>query len=453
MAIRNTLELKETQAPRLVRPFAEFFRLEAAGGILLLVAATGALVLANSPLAASYFSFFAVPFTVGGGTFSITKPVLLWVNDGLMALFFFVVGLEIKREILIGELSSVRKASLSILAASGGMILPALIYLLVNAGQESASGWGIPMATDIAFALGILALLARGAPLGLKVFLTAVAIIDDIGAVLVIALFYTSGVSFTALAVAGVLILVLAVLNRAGVRSPLPYTVLGVLLWIAILKSGVHATVAGVILAFFIPARRAVDEETFLDKARSMLDVFEADGAHPGPLPTAAQRDAIHSLEILSKAAETPLTRLEHRLHPWVAFLIVPLFAFANAGVAIQAGTSGIVGNPVTLGVAAGLVVGKPVGILLFAWGAVKLGLGDLPKGVNWTQVAGIAALCGIGFTMSLFIGNLAFDAPRFLEQAKMGILLGSGLSALLAAALLRAAQSRKHGPGTEPRR
>jgi NhaA family Na+:H+ antiporter len=438
MAQRNRIDLGTAPTPLLIRPFAEFFRLEAAGGILLLAAASLALILANSPLAESYFRFWNTSVTVGGGEWALTKPLILWVNDGLMALFFFVVGLEIKREILIGELSSPRKAAIPVAAALGGMMVPALIYAAFNAGQETLRGWGIPMATDIAFALGILALLARGAPVGLKVFLTAVAIIDDIGAVLVIALFYTSKVSLGALGIGAGVLLILALLNRMRVRTPLPYALLGLVLWLAVLKSGVHATVAGVLLAFFIPAQRALDEATFLEKARAFLDAFADGSPHPGPMPTANQRAAIHSLEMLSHAAEAPLARLEHRLHPWVAFFIIPVFAFVNAGVTLKAGTEGFLLNPVTLGVTFGLVLGKPLGVMLFAWGAVRGGLGDLPAGVSWRQVAGVAALCGIGFTMSLFIGSLAFDAPESLEHAKIGILLGSALSALLGALFLR---------------
>ena len=437
MAHRKTLD---RPGPRsgLVRPFTRFFHLEAAGGILLLGAAAAALVLANTPLADAYFGFWNVPFTVGSGSWSLTKPLLLWVNDGLMALFFFVVGLEIKREILIGELSSVRKAALPMAAALGGMAVPALIYLAVNAGEPTVRGWGVPMATDIAFALGILVLLAPRAPVGLKVFLTAVAIMDDIGAVLVIAFFYTSGIELAALSVGGIVLVFLFALNRTGTRSPLPYVLLGLVLWLAVLKSGIHATVAGVALAFFIPAQRAVDEETFLEKARRFLDAFAAGGPAVGPLPTADQRDAIHSLERLSKAAEAPLTRLEERLHPWVAFAVIPVFAFANAGVALRVTSGDFFLNAVTLGVSLGLLAGKPLGILGFAWVAVKAGLGDLPRGVGWREVAGVAALCGVGFTMSLFIGSLAFEAPTSLEQAKIGILLGSGLSAGLGALLLR---------------
>jgi NhaA family Na+:H+ antiporter len=427
-----------TQAPPLFRPFAEFFRLEAAGGILLLAAASTALVLANSPLAGSYFELWNTSVSVGVGEWALTKPALLWVNDGLMALFFFVVGLEIKRELLIGELSSFRKAAVPIAAALGGMAVPALVFVFFNRGQETLSGWGIPMATDIAFAVGILALLAKGAPVGLKVFLTAVAIIDDIGAVVVIALFYTAKVSLTALVVASSVLLVLFALNRMKVRSSLPYVLFGLILWVAVLKSGVHATVAGVLLAFFIPAQRSVDEQTFLEKARGFLDAFAQGGPHPGPLPTSNQRAAIYSLERLSHAAEAPLARLEHRLHPWVAFLIVPLFAFANAGVSIQAGSTGFFSNPVTLGVTFGLLLGAPLGVFLFTWLAVRSGLGDLPGGVAWREIAGVAALCGIGFTMSLFIGGLAFDAPGSLEQAKVGILIGSALSAVVGATLLR---------------
>jgi len=299
------------------------------------------------------------------------------------------------------------------------------------------------MATDIAFALGILALLGRGAPLGLKVFLTAVAIIDDIGAVLVIALFYTSKLSLGALGLAAGVIALLALLNRVGARSPLPYALLGIVLWLAILKSGVHATVAGVILAFFIPCRRAIDEDTFLEKARAMLDLFASGGRTSGPMPSAVQRDAIQSLEVLSRAAETPLARLEESLHPWVAFFIVPVFAFANAGVTVEAGLDGLLQDSVMVGVTLGLFLGKPAGVLAFSWLAARSGIGELPAGVRWIHISAAAALCGVGFTMSLFIGGLAFERPENLAHAKVGILLGSALSAALGALLLRAARSR----------
>jgi NhaA family Na+:H+ antiporter len=360
-----------------------------------------------------------------------------------MAVFFFVVGLEIKREILIGELSSLKKAAIPLAAAVGGMLIPALIYLSLNPGGSTSRGWGIPMATDIAFALGILALVGRGAPLGLKVFLTAVAIIDDIGAVLVIALFYTSKLNLAALAWAGAVVLALVALNRLGTRSPLPYALLGVILWLAVLKSGIHATVAGVVLAFFIPCRRAIDEDTFLDRARAMLEIFAGEVPSTGPMPTATQRDAIQSLEVLSKAAETPLARLEERLHPWVAFFIVPVFAFANAGVTVEAGLDGLLQDSVMLGVALGLFVGKPLGVMALSWLAARSGVGELPAGVQWIHIAGAAALCGVGFTMSLFIGGLAFELPENLAHAKVGILLGSALSAVLGALLIRAGKSR----------
>lgn len=442
MAQRSTISLPTGPPPAVVRPFAEFFRLEASGGILLLVAAVSALVLANSPFGPAYFEFLDTPVTVGGGEWALRKPLLLWINDGLMAVFFFVVGLEIRREILVGELASIRKAAIPIAGALGGMLIPALIYLAFNHQGSTARGWGIPMATDIAFALGILALLGRSAPLGLKVFLTAVAIIDDIGAVLVIALFYTSDLSVTALGVAGGVMVLLAVLNRMGARSPLPYALLGIVLWLAVLKSGVHATVAGVVLAFFIPCSRAIDEETFMEKAKSMLDLFASEGKTRGRLLSETQRDAVQSLEVLSRAAESPLTRLEEQLHPWAAFFIVPVFAFANAGVTTQAGLDGLFQDSVMLGVSLGLLLGKPTGVLAFTWLAAKAGIGELPRGVRWIHIAGAAALCGVGFTMSLFIGSLAFELPQNIAHAKVGIVLGSALSAVLGAMLIRAGRT-----------
>ena len=418
--------------------FKDFFRTEAAGGILLLTCALFAIIWANSPLADSYFGLWETVVTVGAGSFAIQKPLLLWIIDGLMAIFFFLIGLEIKREVLAGELANPKKAALAVAAALGGMAIPAMCYVLFNAGQSSISGWGIPMATDIAFALGVLALLGPRVPTALKVFLTALAIVDDLGAVLVIALFYTADVSVMALGIAAGFLVALIVVNQLGIQRTAVYVLLGIGLWLAVLKSGVHATVAGVLLALTIPANRRIDGTAFLDTARRSLATF-TDHLKPGSrLLTPEQADALHTLEEAVEATDTPLTRLEHALHGPVAFFIIPVFALANAGVAISGDIGALLANPITLGIVLGLVVGKPIGVVGFAWLSVKTGIARLPDGVAWRQVVGVSALCGIGFTMSIFIATLAFPGEAaLLDAAKLGILVGSLVSGVLGWVLL----------------
>ena len=422
----------------LIRPFQQFVRMESAGGILLLAMTVIALVWANSPAAPAYFAIRDSALTVDAGVLAVSKPLLLWINDGLMAVFFFVVGLEIKREVLVGELAEPRKAALSLAGAVGGMLVPAAIYAALNRGGAGEAGWGIPMATDIAFALGVLALLGSRVPVGLKVFVTAVAIVDDLGAVLVIAFFYTAAVSPVALGLAAAFFVSLLVLNRAGVRLTWPYALLGVGLWLALLKSGLHATLAGVLLALTIPARRRIDVPEFVHRAERYLAAFRKDPTGQEAQPTADQQDALHSLQFAARELETPLQRLEHALHPWVAFLVVPVFALANAGVALggAGGVRALLG-PVTIGVALGLILGKPVGILTFAWLSTRLGLATLPAGVDWRQIGGVSLLCGIGFTMSLFIAGLALGDAALLDAAKIGILAGSLVAGVAGAAML----------------
>jgi NhaA family Na+:H+ antiporter len=383
-------------ADYLLNPFKQFAKIEASGGLLLFAFAVVALVWANSPFAGAYDELFHTYVTVGFGDWELHESLLHWVNDGLMAVFFLLVGLEIKREMLTGELASPRKAALPIFAAVGGMLVPAALYFSLNREGAGSSGWGIPMATDIAFALAVVMALGRRVPLALKVFLTAIAIVDDLGAVLVIAIFYTSDVSAQALMVAGSALLALFTVNRAGFRSFIPYTLLGLVLWVAVLKSGVHATVAGVLLAFTIPARP----------------------------------------DLVPDGIDSPLERMEHGLAPWVNYLIMPIFALANAGVSF-AGGSAPGGSAVTLGIVLGLVLGKPIGITLFSWLAVRLKIADLPGNADWGQIVGVGTLCGIGFTMSLFIGGLAFDDPAFLKSAKIGILSASTVAAVLGTGLL----------------
>ncbi|HEX2171374.1 MAG TPA: Na+/H+ antiporter NhaA [Dehalococcoidia bacterium] len=413
---------------RVLRPFQRFAQVEASGGIVLLIVTAIALVWANSPWAASYTDLWETHLAIGlPGVVALDLSLHHWINDGLMVIFFFVVGLEIKRELLVGELASVRRAALPIAAAAGGMVVPAAIYVAFNLGGPGMRGWGVPMATDIAFALGVLTLVGSRAPLGLKVFLTALAIVDDLGAVLVIALFYTADLDLLSLAAGGGIVLLLLVANRAGVRRPMPYAVLGILLWLAFLRSGVHATIAGVVLALTIPFQVRLDTTDFLTRARALLDRFEAAGDGGGSVPTNSERQEIlQELETACEQAETPLQRLEHELHPWVTYAIMPIFALANAGVALDGNAAAALVGPVGFGVVAGLVLGKQVGITLAAWLAVRAGLAALPEGVTWRHVYGAAWLGGIGFTMALFIGSLAFVEPERLALAKMGIFAGS---------------------------
>ncbi len=404
------------------------------------------MVWANGPAAEVYFGLWRTVLTVGGGSLILSKPLILWVNDGLMAVFFFVVGLEIKREVLTGELASFRKAALPMIAAVGGMAAPAAIYAALNVGQPTLRGWGVPMATDIAFALGALALLGRRVPIALRVFLTAVAIVDDLGAVVVIALFYTAELWWASLGIAALLLALLVLVNRAGIRHPAVYGLLGLALWVAVLKSGVHATVAGVLLAMTIPARRRIAPDAFLERGRKLLDAFAKSRGAPGL--TEDQRDAVYSLEVACRQVEAPLTRLEHALHPWVAYAIMPVFALANAGVALPADFVSAMGDRVTLGVILGLVLGKQAGVTVSCWLVVRLGAATLPSGATWRQLYGVAALCGIGFTMSLFIAGLAFADPAALDGAKLGILAASLTSGIYGFAVLAHGRPIEQGDG-----
>jgi NhaA family Na+:H+ antiporter len=424
---------------RVLAPFQRFAHDEASGGLVLLAAAIAAMIWANSPWAHSYHALWDTLITIGATQLGLTDSLHHWINDGLMAVFFLVVGLEIKREILVGELASVRQAALPLFAAVGGMLVPAAVFAALTYGTPDVRGWGVPMATDIAFALGIAALLGPRVPTSLKVFLAALAIVDDIGAVLVIALFYTTSINTAAIVAAAAVMALLVGLNRSGVRSSLPYFLLGALLWIAVLKSGIHATIAGVLLALTIPARTRIDGDDFLDEARTHLAAFDAALAHQHGEFSTTQRhqEPIFALEDTTQRAQSPLLRLETKLHGPVAFLIMPLFALANAGVALGGDVSAALTERAVLGVMLGLVIGKPVGILLFSWLAVRLRLAELPTGTTWRQIAGIGALGGIGFTMALFIGALAFGDGAKLEAAKIGILAGSIIAGVLGWILL----------------
>jgi NhaA family Na+:H+ antiporter len=420
------------------RFFLRFFETQAVGGIVLLGCAAVALVWANSPLAPAYHTLWATPFVVGpaGGPLALTLHQ--WINDGLMAVFFLLVGLEIKRELLAGELASPRQAALPIAAALGGMAAPALVYLAVAGPGNAAMGWAIPTATDIAFALGALALIAPYAPTGLKVFLAALAIVDDMGAVLVIALFYTDNIVWRAAGWAGSALVGLILLNWLGVRRLPPYLAIGGVLWFFLHESGVHATIAGVALAFAIPTRALINAAQFSAGARALLDEF--DRTETGDLlvlTSKGQQDALQGLEAAAEAVNAPLLRLERALHGFTAFVVMPLFAISNAGVSLG-GTRPDVG--ITLAVFLGLVAGKPLGIAAASFAVVRAGLAGLPAGVTWRMIIGCAWLGGIGFTMSLFIAGLAFGQTPSLDAAKTGILAGSLAAGVTGALVLRRA-------------
>jgi NhaA family Na+:H+ antiporter len=437
--IRNGI-LNGLQPRQVAYIFRDFIRLEASGGILLILFTALALVWANSQWSDAYFELWQAKFTIGLGSWVLSKPLLLWINDGLMALFFFVVGLEIKREVLAGELSSPSRAALPLVAAIGGMAAPAIIYTLFNIGTDGTVGWGIPMATDIAFTLGALALLGSRVPLALKVFVTAVAIVDDIGAVLVIALFYTENIAFNSLAIGGGILLALIAFNRLHVHQTWPYALLGISLWLAFLFSGVHATIAGVLLAMTIPASMRVDEEAFMDEVRDDLAALEQAHAQLHVVTNRAERQAaVQALSDSSYKVETPLQRFEHTLHPWTTYVILPLFAFANAGVTLSGGGfANVLQSRVALGIIAGLIAGKSVGVSLFSWLAVRLGIAELPSNLSWYQVLGVSFLTGIGFTMSLFISTLAFGQGDLLSVAKLGIITGSVIAGIVGWTVLR---------------
>jgi NhaA family Na+:H+ antiporter len=425
----------------LLRPVEQFLATESASGIILIAAALVAFAWANSPWAELYGHMQHVEAGVTLGGAGLHLSLAHWVNDGLMAIFFFVVGLEIKRELLVGELAGWRRAALPMVAALGGMVAPAAIYAWLNLGQPSIAGWGVPMATDIAFAVGVLALLGPRVPLALKVFLLALAIVDDLGAVLVIALFYTSELSLPALGAAGLVWLAALAYGRSGGGRPSAFLVLGLLLWHFMHASGVHATVAGVLLALAVPLGRPHDTETIKAELAAEL----------GGTDFEAVEVRLDHLENVIDRAQSPLHEYEHALQPWVAYGIMPVFALFNAGVTLG-GEGGGFGNAVTLGAFLGLLIGKPVGITLFVAGAVALGVTRLPPGVGWTAIAGVGLLGGIGFTMALFIAMLAFGEGPALDQAKVGVLSASVCAAVLGYLLLRMSLAPA-GAAAEPER
>ena len=424
-SVRATWSRSDRTLARIIQPLQSFLDTEASGGALLLLAAVVALLWANSPWRGSYEALWATTLRIDLGGLHVSEDLRHWVSDGLMALFFFVVGLEIKREVTTGELRSPRSVALPAVAALGGMVVPAAIYLALNAGGEGADGWGIPMATDIAFAVGVLTLAARHAPSGLKPFLLTLAIVDDIGAILVIAIFYTADIDWAALGIAAGMVLITVALQRSHVRLLPVYVALGAGVWLATFESGIHATIAGVVLGLLTPSAPFQRPDAVSREAHRVANETLDD-------PTPPDADAAQWLRLASLSRETvsPLARLESLLHPWTSFVVVPLFALANAGVYLSGGTlREALTSPISLGVILGLVVGKAVGITGASWIATRTGVGALPAGVRWSQLAGAAIVAGIGFTVSLLVADLAFGPGPRLDVAKAGVLVASTLA------------------------
>ena len=416
-----------------INPIQKITSQRTASGVLLFTTAIVAMILANSPLQDWYHSLWDIHFKIGFGEYVIDKDLMHWINDGLMAIFFFVVGLELKREIISGELSKPRQAILPIGAAVGGMIFPALIYLFLNPSGEASNGWGVPMATDIAFVLGLLYILGNKVPVSLKVFLTALAIADDIGAVLVIALFYTSNIEITSLMFAAGFLLVMIVANKIGVRFSLFYAIVGIIgLWIAFLLSGIHATIAAVLAAMTIPASAKVPEDVFSKAMGSLTSKFKNLKQTEKSTLTGEQVIVLQQMKNLNNSAIPPLQKLEHNMHPLVVFIVMPIFAFANSGVTIEGNVFDLLLSPITLGVFLGLLIGKVVGVFVVSYILIKLKIAQLPVGMNKFHLFGAGVLAAIGFTMSLFISSLAFINPDSEMQAKIGVLTATLTASVL---------------------
>ncbi len=424
----------ERSFEKFIGPIEEFIHRQTTSGLLLMSSAIIALILANGPFAENYFHLLHTPISVGVANWAVEMSLHHWINDGLMALFFFVVGLELKREILVGELAKLRNAILPIVAAIGGMVVPALIYYLINPDGDAASGWGIPMATDIAFAVGALALLASRVPKALITFLIALAIVDDLGAVLVIALFYTETIVITPLLIAGALFILLLSFNMLGIRRTLPYLSVAVMLWYALLLSGVHPTLAGILGAMSVPAMPKYDPKLFSKHVKELMQQFDA-SYQPGQsiMTNDPLRGVVQNLENSVLSVGVPLKRLERIWHSPVAYVIIPVFALANAGIPLQFGSiTETITHPVMLGVSLGLILGKFIGIAGVSWLVLKLGIAELPKDTRFTQIAGVSLLAGIGFTMSIFVAQLAFgNNEELLLMAKTGILGASLLAGI----------------------
>lgn len=434
--------MKEEPVDRwIIAPIRKFINNSTMSGIVLFSSALLAMILSNSPWAGDYHELWEQKFYIGFGDFAVNKSLHYWINDGLMAVFFFVVGLELKREIMAGELSSPKNAILPIAAALGGMLVPALIYYMINPAGEASNGWGIPMATDIAFALGVLYLLGNRVPLTLKVFLTALAIVDDLGAVLVIALFYTSDINFASLATGAVFMVILISANLMGVRSTLFYGIVGIGgLWLAFLMSGVHATIAAVLAAFTIPADVKISEQFFVGRMKILLSDYEKAKPNDSSLITKEQYYILEAIRNNSIKALTPLQRLEYGMHPLVAFIIMPVFAFSNAGVTLSGDVLAQVQSPVVLGVVAGLIAGKLIGVVGTGYVLLHFKWVSLPRGMTTRHLWGVGFLSAIGFTMSLFIAGLAFTSVGYVTQAKLGILIASILASIIGYFIIRSA-------------
>lgn len=436
---RHSVTEKVETAPKLstpiqviTSPFVRFAEMEAAGGIVLLACTIIAVIWSNSAWQHSYHQFFQTDLSVGFGRFLISENRHEWINDGLMSLFFFLVGLEIKRELLIGELSSLRRAAFPFMAALGGMVVPAVIYLIIANGSPMQRGWAVPISTDIAFTLGLLLFFGSRIPIALRIFVTALAIVDDIFAVSIIAIFYTDQIHYVSLAVGIACVLLSLAANFMGVRKPSVYAAIGIVTWWAVLHSGVHATIAGILLAFTIPARTSLEKSAFVKQSRWLLDRLDTAHSH-----SFEEQSIIHTLEQKVQLVQSPLHRIEHQLQPWVSFLVMPLFALANAGVDVTHNIMGALKHPISLGILFGLFVGKPLGIWLFSFVAAKTRIALPPADTSWQQTFGAAWLCGIGFTMSLFVAGLAFEDDSSLRVAKIAILVASILSGVFGSLVL----------------
>ncbi|NOR87200.1 MAG: Na+/H+ antiporter NhaA [Bacteroidales bacterium] len=424
---------------------SHFIKEESLGGILLILSTITALIWANTSESYNHL-WHDLILGFSFGDFSLHHSIGHWINDGLMAVFFFTIGLEIKREVMGGELSSMKKASLPIFAAIGGMLVPAIIYVLFNYNHpQYSSGWGIPMATDIAFALGLMALLGDRVNINLKIFLTALAIADDLGAIMVIAIFYTENININELINAGVFIAILIIANKLGVRRTAFYAIVGLFgVWTSFLFSGVHATIAGVLIALTIPARPKIDTPEFVSRIKTKISKFEKENTNDVSLLTSNQAHLVDAIDDLTDDAHTPLQKLEHSLHPITAYFILPLFALANAGIVIEGKLIDLLMTPISLGIIAGLVIGKTLGITAFSWIAIKLKLANLPEGTGWKEVIGASMLAGIGFTMSIFVADLAFNDQETIQTAKVGIFAASFIAAILGLILLSSSSKNK---------
>jgi NhaA family Na+:H+ antiporter len=421
-------------------PFQKFVKIESLSGILLFGATIIAMLWANSSYGDTYTALWDYKIGIDSEGFALQKPLILWINDGLMALFFLLIGLEIKRELLIGELNSLRKAAMPLFAAIGGMIVPLLLFLLLNSSLETTDGWGIPMATDIAFSLAILKLLGDRVPLSLKIFLTAFAIVDDLGAVLVIAIFYSEGINWLLILYAAIPLLILSFLSFRGIYSKYVTVILGIIIWVLFLKSGIHPTIAGVLIAFTIPIRQKINTAAFTEKLSNINKNISEAADKNNPILSKDQIEQIDNLEDLTDQFSSPLQHLEHRLHSWSAYFIMPVFALANAGVIFSASME--LDVPLIVNIAVALFVGKLIGISLLSYIGVKLKLAELPVDMNFKQIIGVAILAGVGFTMSIFIAGLAFDNNMvFMDSAKVGIIIGSVISGCVGYLILRSSK------------